>query len=268
VKGIIALAAIVLIPVAAYAAKGPDEFPVTVIARFEDGRPAPGALCSAAGASNVRTGADGRATFRIYGSDGEQARLEIKPPEGYRLAPKADLDVPLRRGIPLGGGDEQPIPVSREITFAPKLRTYAIMVRTDGRSGLPVETYGKAMAATNEQGVAIFTYKGVPGTELEVRLLTAGQVNLKPANPRRTFTLPDHDDAFVFRQAFKEEDVRMVRKPARSGATPAVGAPPRSGPGAFQRKPKRTGGEEGGDDPPAEKKPAAPADEGKGPMRL
>ena len=243
-----------------------DEFPVTVIARFEDGRPAPGASCSAPGTKGVRTGPDGKATFRIYGSDGEQVRVAIVPPEGYRVI-KADLEVPLRRGIPLGGGDEQPIPVQREVTFAPTQRTYAIMVRTDGRLGLPIETYGKPVAATNEQGVALFMYRGVPGTELEVRVLTANAPNLKPANPRKTFLLPDHDDAFVFRQAFKEEDVRGARR------RPAV-APERGGSPVPIRRPRK--GSPGGDDgaAPAPERPQkpekreAPTDEPKGPMRL
>ncbi len=240
-----------------------DEFPVTVIARFEDGRPAPGASCSAPGTTRVRTGPDGKATFRIYGSDGEQVRLSILAPDGHRVI-KADLEVPLRRGIPLGGGEEQPIPVQREVTFAPTQRTYAIMVRTDGRLGLPIETYGKPVAATNEQGVALFMYRGVPGTELEVRVLTANAPNLKPANPRKTFLLPDHDDAFVFRQAFKEEDVRGTKR------RPTPAADRGGSPVPIKRLKKGTAtGEDGA--PAPEKKPErkeAPTDEPKGPMRL
>jgi len=242
--------------------KAIDEFPVTVLARFEDGRPAPGASCSAPGTTRVRTGPDGKATFRIYGSDGETVRVAIVPPEGHRVL-KADLEVPLRRGIPLGGGDEQPIPVQRDVTFAPTQRTYAVMVRTDGRLGLPIETYGKAVAATNEQGVALFMYKGVPGTELEVRVLTANAPNLKPANPRKTFLLPDHDDAFVFRQGFKEEDVRGAKR------RPPPAPPARTGSPVPIKRPKKVpAGEEGSPAPEKPEKKEPPGDEGKGPMRL
>ncbi|MEK6609282.1 MAG: hypothetical protein AABZ30_16625, partial [Myxococcota bacterium] len=181
-----------------------------------------GLRVTAGGAALGATDASGFLRGAVRGFDGDRVTLALTPPPGLRVAGAAERTATLQVVAPLGGGTPLPQALRLRATLTPLERRYVVLVRTDGRSGLPVRVFDRVLGETDASGVTQLLLRAPPGDEITVSLDTRAQPRLRPANPTRVFRLADRDDAFVFRQDFAEGAPRA----RRSTATPR-GAPRR-----------------------------------------
>ncbi len=107
-------------------------------------------------------------------------------------------------------------PVEHIIRLTPTERLYAVLVRA-GIPQLPVEARGVQQAVTDASGVAAFLYRGAPGAELKVRLVTSSRPELRPRNPSFSFVLAPHPEAYVVRERFAKRHRNGARRLRRAG---------------------------------------------------
>jgi hypothetical protein len=74
---------------------------------------------------------------------------------------------------------------------------------------------GKEVAVTNDAGVALFSHRGIPGTEYIVQLDTSAERRLVPENPTRVFVMGDQHRVFVVDQVFEDTSERHRRRRRR-----------------------------------------------------
>lgn len=189
-------------------------FAVIVRTISDDGKPMPGVPVKI-NATDGKTDAEGKWAVRLSGLEGSEIPISAEPPKGYRLPPKA----PGQKGVVLRkiiGIDGKPLPLEYVIKLSPVERTYAILVKTGGFAGLPVETFGNRQVLTGEKGTASFLYRGAPGDELQVRISTADHPELRPINPTQTFILGQQSDAYVMQAKFAmPKPVAAPKKPSK-----------------------------------------------------
>jgi hypothetical protein len=178
----------------------PSRFPVVITAMTDDGKPFPNLPVTLGKAPAGSTDAEGHLRVRVAGKEGMKVAVAVNAPKGYKIVSLSNALV-LRRLTDIEGGSEKLLPVEHTVKLAPLERQYAVLVRA-GVAGLPVETFGTRQAVTNSKGVAMFTYKGAPGDELEVKISTDGHPELRPQNPPTSFLLASRSEAYVFKVKF------------------------------------------------------------------
>jgi hypothetical protein len=178
----------------------PARFPVVITAMTDDGKPFPNLPVILGKAPAGSTDAEGHLRVRVNGKEGMKVAVTVTAPKGYKIVSLSNALV-LRRLTDIEGGSEKLLPVEHTVKLAPLERQYAVLVRA-GVAGLPVETFGTRQAVTNSKGVAMFTYKGAPGDELQVKISTDGHPELRPQNPPTSFLLASRSEAYVFKIKF------------------------------------------------------------------
>jgi hypothetical protein len=177
-----------------------DRFSVVVAVLADDDSPMPNVLVKIGPEVTGKTEVDGKFQTRLTGKEGQNLKVTVEPPKGYRLISEGKPLV-LRHLNAIEGSSSAPLPVEYTAKVAPLERQYAILVRA-GIPNLPVEVFGSQRAVTNELGTAAFLHTGTPGDELKVRLVTSGRPDLRPQNPSATVTLAPHADAYVVKEKF------------------------------------------------------------------
>lgn len=180
----------------------PPRFPVTFAATSDPGVPVAGVVLTANGAALGETHEDGSLRVDLTGVEGSPVQIGATCPEGHR-APTSLPVITLRRVVSL-----DPVAADRglqvSIACAPSTRHGVVVVRAAGdvaRGDLPVMIDGREVARTDPSGVAHVALDMQPGATFQVLLATA--TDLRPQDPRRTFTFPDSDEIFVFDQSFE-----------------------------------------------------------------
>lgn len=160
------------------------------------------------------TDASGTLRFDVPGRDGQVIPVTVRCPAGTR-APTSPIEVTLHTVQVLDRAAAERGIVQR-VNCPPEDRTVAIVVRTDGRVGLPVIWQGREISRTDQAGVAHMTFRARPQTQIQLALSTVGAPTLRPQNPTRQFIVPDEDTVMAFDQEFHEEQqTRRVRRVVR-----------------------------------------------------
>jgi hypothetical protein len=156
------------------------------------------------------TDAAGLAHFEMPGRDGLIVPVTVTCPAGTR-GPENAVDVTLRtvQGLDRAAAESG---IVQRINCPPEDRTVAVVVRTDGRVGLPIVWQGREISRTDQGGVAHMTFRMRPNSQLQLAMLTDSAPTLRPQNPTRQFVVPDSDTVVTFDQEFHEEAPPVVRR--------------------------------------------------------
>lgn len=158
------------------------------------------------------TDAGGHYRIGTRAEDGSRIGINVQCPQGYRNTGSTDGVVKIRHLREVGSTSPSMAPVTASFTCAPKVRSHVLVIRTDGRAGLPVKITGEVASITDEDGVAQHLITGAPGDEVNVVIDTSGQPALRPAMPSRRLILPDKSRFLVFDQSFEERVKEKKRR--------------------------------------------------------
>ena len=175
------------------------------------------------------TNAEGVLHSNLTGPEGAQVSLNAICPEGYRSPERPQLQN-LRRVVSLDPATQER-GIQMSFDCPPEHRAAVVIVRTHDRAGLPVYVDGREVTRTDDSGVAhIHMPQMAPQTGFEVRIASASiNDRLRPVNPSRTYTVPDHNEVFVFDQPFEEEAPPRRRRRVRRREPAPVRLPIRIG---------------------------------------
>jgi hypothetical protein len=175
-------------------------FEIVVRVESDPGRPLGGAVIRQGDDDGPTTGADGRATVKIVGKEGESTDLTVRCPADYISSPKP-LTVSLRRGSKLPELDW---------SCPPAMRHMVVAVRAERGPNLPVLWFGKVIGRTDANGAFTALFPLKPGEEVELTLDTSEKANrgLHPRSPTGSFIMKPQDDIVTFSQKFSSEPSR------------------------------------------------------------
>jgi hypothetical protein len=193
--------------------------PVPLLVRVHGHRRGPlgGARINVDGAPAGVTDATGLCESALSGPDGRRVEVGLCCPDGLVPAGDAAREITLRRLSPVVAGDRRLAPIETVFACAPAEREHLLVVRTDGRAGLPVLVDGEVAAQTGLAGTAHVVIREAPGEEIEVVLDTSGRDELRPRSPSRRVRLPGEPRIVLFDQVFDERRQRAA--PQRRGVS-------------------------------------------------
>jgi hypothetical protein len=188
---------------------------VSVLVEADPSSPVPSASIVRDGTLLGTTGADGKATVRLRGSEGDVAALGVRCPADYTNA-AAPLEIPLRRLA-----DPSRLPTYR-VVCSPVTRTVVVAVRATNGPNLPVLYLGKEVARTDASGAAHVELHLRPGERFELTLGTTepAAARLMPQNPSIVLVAKDSDDLLLFDQRFDAEKPKSAAAPTSAGPKP------------------------------------------------
>jgi len=171
------------------------------------------------------TDAQGELKTALTGREGEVMHIRVHCPVGYReLSEPIPLILRRVQGIAQG----QHSGIVTQLNCKPKKRSIVVIAKTNGYADLPIFIDGREVARTNRLGVVHVALKMEPDVTFQVKMGTSVyEAELIPREPTQTFTVPDHDQFFVFAQDFEQE--KAVRT-ARPGKRPPKPKPPKKKP--------------------------------------
>lgn len=182
----------------------PPPYQLSFVVEGDPGKPLAGAELRRGDETVATTGEDGRAELLVRGHEGEKIEVSVACPPGFH-APSKPMAIRLTRLASKNAPEfkAQCVPARRRVVVA---------VRAENGAGLPVTYLNQVVATTDETGAAHFTLDLEPGT-FQVALDTTDRKDLKPQNPRRTFTV-QKDDILVFDEKFSvEKKIRAKTRP-------------------------------------------------------
>lgn len=204
-------------------------YPFTFTATADD-QPLEGVMVTLNEGPLGTTNGEGVLHSNLTGPEGAPVSLNAVCPEGHRSPDQAQVHT-LRRVVSLDPATQaRGIQVSFDCP--PEHREAVVIVRTHDQAGLPVYVDGREVTRTDESGVAhVHMPQMAPQTGFQVRIATAAiNERLRPREPSQSFTVPDHDEVFVFDQRFEEEaPPRRRRRRRRRPAAEPVRLPIRIG---------------------------------------
>lgn len=194
----------------------PPRYPFTFHAHA-DGRGLAGVQISVNDAPVGVTNEQGILQVDLTGPEGAPVRISAACPEGHR-----DADGPKMQNLRrINSLDPAAAARGIEVTFGcpPEHRNAVVVVRTHDQADLPVLLDGREVARTDASGAAHLAVAMLPGTTFQVLVDTRHNERLRPRSPTVSYTVPDHDEVFVFDRRFEEEKKPRARRP-RSPARP------------------------------------------------
>lgn len=199
----------------------PDHYRVTFEV-FSDLAPLPGASISVQRRVVTNTDARGQGRLELTGHDGMVVPVTVQCPNGTR-GPEAPIDVTLRTMQVIDQASAARGIVQR-VNCPPADRTVAIVVRTNGKAGIPITWQGLEVSRTDATGVANLTFRVRPAQQIQLALNTGGSfADLRPQSPTRQFLAPDADEVFVWSQDFElARPTRPVRHSGGGGGSTGV----------------------------------------------
>ncbi len=219
----LALSAVTALGVAACASeRPPDRYRITFEV-YSDLLPLPGVTLSVRTRQLGATDANGAARLELTGRDGMVVPVTVRCPAGTR-GPEAAVDVTLRTMQVIDQAAAARGIVQR-VNCPPEDRTVAIIVRTNGKAGVPITWQGREISRTDGTGVASMTFRARPQQQIQLAFNTATDfADLRPQSPTRQFMVPDADDVFVWNQEFDvQAPPRVIRRRAPSHHAPTGG---------------------------------------------
>ncbi len=200
-------------------------YPVTFQATDDGVRPLAGVRVLIGKRLLGKTNTKGSLQVGLRGREGELVRIKAECPIDYR-SPEHLPKLTLRRVLNLDPGSAaRGVQVS--IECRPKRRQAALVVRTKGRSGIPILVDGVKRGETEDNGVAHLVMSLPPYTTFKAKLDTSAFPLLRPQMPEMTFTLSDGDDVFVLDQTFSEDKPVVKTRRAPKARTPKTNRPVR-----------------------------------------
>lgn len=195
--------------------------PVPLVVRVADhrGLPVGGARVTLDGDMAGITGEDGVAGFVLSRPDGSKAGIALGCPDDLIPAGDPREEVTVRRLSPVTPAVRGPAAIELDFTCVPALREQLLVIRADGRGGLPVIVDGEVGAKTGDSGTAHLVISQAPGEEIEVVLDTSAREELRPRSPARRLSIPAESRIILFDQRFEERRTRAPRK-RRAAARP------------------------------------------------
>jgi hypothetical protein len=153
------------------------------------------------------TDANGRAEFKLTGSEGQLVDLAVGCPPGYS-APAKPITLGLRHL-----SEHSPAPVFETLCVA-ELHSVLVGVRAELGSNLPILYLKQRVAQTDAEGVAHFLLRVAPSQTITLTLDTAREPQLRPQNPTLTFVAPERDEIVLCEQLFSlpVQRPRVVQK--------------------------------------------------------
>ncbi|MBL8680365.1 MAG: hypothetical protein JNK05_14405 [Myxococcales bacterium] len=161
-----------------------------------------------------QTDEQGQAQLLLPGEDGTAYQVRVACPPGTE-GPTAPITVTLRT-LELADRAAAQRGIVQTVQCRPLERTLGVVVRTEGQSNIPVFWQNREIGRTDQGGVAHLTFRVRPQTPVQLELRTAENPQLRPENPRQTFTVAENDDVQVWDQTFQEE---QGRRPPRVRST-------------------------------------------------
>lgn len=193
----------------------PPLYPITLRV-VSDGHPLPGASIVINNRELGATDAQGRFRMETVGVEGTAVEVTVRCPNGFR-SPAQPLAVVLRSTVQLDQSQRgQGIETTAECP--PTQRIAAVVVRS--RPNLPVIYENREITRTDLQGVAHMIFRVNTGDTLRLRLNTAEQPALRPANPELVVHTGEGDNVYVTAQNFEEV---APPRPPRVHVAPRVG---------------------------------------------
>lgn len=183
-------------------AEPPAPFETLITVTSDPGVPVPGAVITKGGKEGPSTGAEGKVTLKIGGTDGESVDLMVKCPADL-VSPIKPVTVLLRRNT----GAKLP---QYDVLCPPKIRHMVVAVRADNGPNLPVKVYGKTVGYTDAHGAFTYALPLAPGDGVEMSIDTSGNPLISPHSPSTILTMKPYDDVVTFDQKFK---VKVIPKP-------------------------------------------------------
>jgi hypothetical protein len=179
---------------------GASTYAVSVVVEADPSKPVASASIVRDGTALGTTGADGKATVRLRGAEGDVAAVGVRCPADY-AAVGAPLEIPLHRLA-----DPTSVPTYRFVC-SPETRTLVVAVRATNGPNLPVLYLGKEVGRTDSSGAAHVELHLRPGERFELTLGTnePNAARLMPQNPSLVFVAKDQDDLLFFDQRFNLE---------------------------------------------------------------
>jgi hypothetical protein len=192
----------------------PNQYRVTFEV-YSDLSPLPGAALSVRTHELAHTDANGQARLELTGRDGMVVPVTVRCPTGTR-GPENAIDVTLRTMQVIDQAAAARGIVQR-VNCPPVDRTVAIIIRTNGKAGIPITWQGREVSRTDAAGVASLTFRVRPAAQIQLALNTANDfADLRPQSPTRQFLAPDADEVFVWNQDFETAAPTRPRNVHRS----------------------------------------------------
>ncbi len=176
----------------------PEPFLVSVRVESDPGKPVVGANISRANRPLGATNAEGKASLKIAGVEGEITDVAVTCPEGFQ-SPSKPLSIRLTRLA------EKSKVAEYAVACPPSMRRVVVAVRAENGPNLPVMYLDRPVTRTDAAGAASFLLEVPPGSQLTVALNTTERKDIKPINPSKLFVVNAQDDLFVFDQKFEVE---------------------------------------------------------------
>ena len=162
----------------------------------------PGAQLMVRGRPAAVTDAAGTARLAMQGQDGVMVPVTVRCPAGTR-SPQQPVEVTLRtlqvfdRAAAARG-------IVHRVNCPPDDRTLAVIVRTNGRAGLPLMWQGREVSRTDENGMAHVVFHAHPTQQIQLALATDASPLLRPTSPTHQFMVPDADDVQMWPVDFQD----------------------------------------------------------------
>ena len=192
----------------------PMHVQLNVKIRDDNSEPVPGVKVLVNNKSIGQSDAKGQVSTALQGKEGRSVSIEIKCPPGFKALLDSKQTIAIRYLRSLREPD-QIAPMDKDFICAHTIHEHVLIVRTDNRKDIPIKLMGKAVAKTNDNGVAIWRIEGAPGEEILVTLDTSQQPQLRPASPYRRMLLPSKSRFMVFDQKFEEKKKHRHRSGRR-----------------------------------------------------
>ncbi len=181
----------------------PEPFQIAVKVESDPGKAVPGATISRSNKVLGTTNAEGRATLKIGGVEGEITDVMVACPEGFQT-PTRPLNIRLTRLA-----EKTKIP-EYSAQCPPSMRRVVVAVRADNGPHLPVMYLDRQVTRTDAAGAASFALEVPPGSQFTVALNTIERRDIKPISPSKLFVVNSQDDVFLFDQKFDVEKKKAV----------------------------------------------------------
>ncbi len=183
-----------------------EPFRLMFASESDPGQPLGGVRVTVDDAPIGETAANGFLEVSLDEKPGTRLVLGANCPDGYQQA-RLVPTLTLRRLRSLASGPDAG-QLRVPITCAPTHRTAALVVRAEGRAGVPIVVNGRELARTDKNGVAHVAIRSLPYDNLRVVLDTRTFPSLMPQDPELSFQIGESDEIFIFDQAFIDKPVR------------------------------------------------------------
>jgi hypothetical protein len=190
----------------------PSTFQLEARATTDESSPLAGVALAMDGLPLGTTDGGGRLASNIHGSEGSSVMVTATCPSDFET-PEQPAPLKLSRTRAIDGRLAQPLII--EVHCRRQLSDVVIVVRAERGEHLPVLVDGKALATTDDEGVAhLLLRRQRADRAVQLGLDTSNRPTLKPVNPTRTYELHGRDSLVFFEPSFAASKPQAARSMA------------------------------------------------------